>query len=84
MDLRPIDSLDDEIRTARSEEGEILDKIQNCRVVEDKVTPMEYYLWKKKQRLNAYDMALADLCKEVEQKREYLERSIDDHRKLHE
>lgn len=52
--------------------------------MEDKVTPMEYYLWKKKQRLNAYDMALADLCKEVEQKREYLERSIDDHRKLHE
>lgn len=45
---------------------------------------MEYYLWKKKQRLNAYDMALADLCKEVEQKREQLERSIDDHRKLHE
>ena len=61
-----------------------MDKIQNCRVVEDKVTPMEYYLWKKKQTLNAYDMALADLCKEVEQKREYLERSIDDHRKLHE
>lgn len=47
-----------------------MDKIQNCRVVEDKVTSMEYYLWKKKQRLNAYDMALADLCKEVEQKRE--------------
>lgn len=40
---------------------------------------MEYYLWKKKQRINTFDASIAELCREVEDNRQYLKRSIEEH-----
>lgn len=48
---------------SRAEEEQILEQVQNCRKVENQVTPMEYYLWKKKQRINTYDASIAELCR---------------------
>jgi hypothetical protein len=51
--------LQEEVAAFRLEEGHILEQVQNCRKVENQVTPMEYYLWKKKQRVNTYDVSIA-------------------------
>ncbi len=47
----------------RREESDIVEQINNCRKVENQVAPMEYYLWKKKQRINTFDASIAQLCR---------------------
>jgi hypothetical protein len=41
---------------------------------------MEYYLWKKKQRINTYDASIAELCRDIERQREEYERSSEEYR----
>ena len=75
-----MDSVTREIEEIRAEETSINEQIRNCQLVEGGVTPMEYYLWKKKQRINTYDVSIAELCKEIEAEREELERAFDEYR----
>ena len=76
--------LDSEVEELRREEDDILQQVDNCKLVENHVTPVEYYLWKKKQRISTYDISVAALCADIEAQRSLIEASIDDYRKENE
>ena len=61
-----IQAVEEQINSIKAEEAKVGEQIRNCQMVEGQVTPMEYYLWKKKQRINTYDASIAELCKEIE------------------
>ena len=67
-----VEGLEREVDEIRSEEEDILRQIQQCKAVENSVTPVEYYLWKKKQRISTYDVSVAALCADIEQQRNQL------------